>query len=111
MNPTDVYWQAPKDYFPQNFLKPITNTLMSYVRSKEQTGPIILYFYPADFTPGCTAQACSYKCSSLSRKGLYTLRDISYSLNKPPIGRVVLYIEWYPQVSYLRGMKTSSNCL
>ena len=26
-----------------------------------QTGPIILYFYPADFTPGCTAQACSFR--------------------------------------------------
>src|ERR1043166_7754621 len=21
-------------------------------------GPLILYFYPADFTPGCTRQAC-----------------------------------------------------
>ncbi|MEM9166178.1 MAG: peroxiredoxin [Planctomycetota bacterium] len=21
-------------------------------------GPLVLYFYPADFTPGCTAQAC-----------------------------------------------------
>lgn len=21
-------------------------------------GPVVLYFYPADFTPGCTAQAC-----------------------------------------------------
>ncbi len=23
-----------------------------------ESGPIVLYFYPADFTPGCTAQAC-----------------------------------------------------
>ena len=23
-----------------------------------QAGPLILYFYPADFTPGCTKQAC-----------------------------------------------------
>lgn len=23
-----------------------------------QSGPLILYFYPADFTPGCTRQAC-----------------------------------------------------
>ena len=23
-----------------------------------ETGPAVLYFYPADFTPGCTAQAC-----------------------------------------------------
>jgi thioredoxin-dependent peroxiredoxin len=24
-------------------------------------GPLILYFYPADFTPGCTAEACSLR--------------------------------------------------
>lgn len=23
-----------------------------------RTGPVILYFYPADFTPGCTREAC-----------------------------------------------------
>lgn len=26
-----------------------------------QTGPIILYFYPADFTPGCTREACEIR--------------------------------------------------
>jgi peroxiredoxin Q/BCP len=26
-----------------------------------QNGPLILYFYPADFTPGCTAEACSIR--------------------------------------------------
>ena len=26
-----------------------------------QTGPLILYFYPADFTPGCTKEACSFR--------------------------------------------------
>lgn len=25
------------------------------------TGALILYFYPADFTPGCTAEACSLR--------------------------------------------------
>ena len=24
-------------------------------------GPLILYFYPADFTPGCTREACSFR--------------------------------------------------
>lgn len=24
-------------------------------------GPIVLYFYPADFTPGCTKEACSFR--------------------------------------------------
>ena len=26
-----------------------------------EDGPLILYFYPADFTPGCTAEACSIR--------------------------------------------------
>lgn len=26
-----------------------------------QDGPVILYFYPADFTPGCTQQACAIR--------------------------------------------------
>lgn len=25
------------------------------------TGPVLLYFYPADFTPGCTKEACSIR--------------------------------------------------
>ena len=24
-------------------------------------GPLILYFYPADFTPGCTREACDLR--------------------------------------------------
>ena len=26
-----------------------------------QNGPLILYFYPADFTPGCTREACNIR--------------------------------------------------
>jgi peroxiredoxin Q/BCP len=26
-----------------------------------RNGPLILYFYPADFTPGCTREACSLR--------------------------------------------------
>jgi len=26
-----------------------------------QSGPLILYFYPADFTPGCTREACAIR--------------------------------------------------
>ena len=26
-----------------------------------EAGPLILYFYPADFTPGCTMEACSMR--------------------------------------------------
>ncbi len=35
-------------------------------------GPLILYFYPADFTPGCTREACSIRDlhDSISSVGL-----------------------------------------
>ncbi|MFU8822421.1 MAG: peroxiredoxin [Gammaproteobacteria bacterium] len=26
-----------------------------------QDGPVVLYFYPADFTPGCTKEACTIR--------------------------------------------------
>ena len=26
-----------------------------------EDGPVVLYFYPADFTPGCTKEACSIR--------------------------------------------------
>ena len=26
-----------------------------------ESGPVLLYFYPADFTPICTAQACAFR--------------------------------------------------
>ena len=31
------------------------------LRDLLKTGPLILYFYPADFTPGCTKEACSLR--------------------------------------------------
>ena len=42
------------------------------------SGPVILYFYPADFTPGCTREACSIRDIHLeiSRAGL-TVAGIS----------------------------------
>jgi peroxiredoxin Q/BCP len=35
-------------------------------------GPLILYFYPADFTPGCTKEACTFRDlqTDLVRAGL-----------------------------------------
>jgi peroxiredoxin Q/BCP len=34
-----------------------THTLKSLLAD----GPLILYFYPADFTPGCTKEACTFR--------------------------------------------------
>ncbi|HEY4340453.1 MAG TPA: peroxiredoxin [Steroidobacteraceae bacterium] len=31
------------------------------LRDLLRNGPLILYFYPADFTPGCTREACSLR--------------------------------------------------
>jgi thioredoxin-dependent peroxiredoxin len=31
------------------------------LKSLLSRGPLILYFYPADFTPGCTKEACSFR--------------------------------------------------
>ena len=34
-----------------------TRTLAEFLKH----GPLIVYFYPADFTPGCTKEACSIR--------------------------------------------------
>ncbi|MEO7774983.1 MAG: peroxiredoxin [Steroidobacteraceae bacterium] len=41
-------------------------------------GPLVLYFYPADFTPGCTREACAFAAldPELQRHGL-TIAGIS----------------------------------
>lgn len=44
-----------------NFTLPSTNR-PEFTLYKEE-GPIILYFYPKDFTPGCTKEACSFRDS------------------------------------------------
>jgi peroxiredoxin Q/BCP len=31
------------------------------LQSLLKDGPLILYFYPADFTPGCTKEACTFR--------------------------------------------------
>src|SRR5512139_891108 len=31
------------------------------LKSLLEKGPLILYFYPADFTPGCTKEACTFR--------------------------------------------------
>ena len=46
------------------------------------TGAIILYFYPADFTPGCTRQACAFRDlhAEIQKAGL---RVVGISPQKP----------------------------
>jgi peroxiredoxin Q/BCP len=42
------------------------------IRSEEliARGPVVLYFYPRDFTPGCTQQACLFRDAFEELQGL-----------------------------------------
>jgi peroxiredoxin Q/BCP len=47
--------RAPEFTLPDQSDQSVSlSTLLRY-------GPLILYFYPADFTPGCTREACSFR--------------------------------------------------
>jgi len=47
--------RAPEFTLPDQSEQSVSlSTLLRY-------GPLILYFYPADFTPGCTREACSMR--------------------------------------------------
>jgi len=50
----------PGDVAPE-FILPDENGDEVSLSRLLQTGPIILYFYPADFTPGCTKEACAIR--------------------------------------------------
>ena len=50
----------PGDVAPE-FILPDENGAELSLSQLLQAGPVILYFYPADFTPGCTAQACNLR--------------------------------------------------
>ncbi len=52
-----------------------------------QDGPLILYFYPADFTPGCTKEACA-------------IRDIHDDIQK--VGLQIVGVSPQDEESHLR---------
>ena len=47
--------RAPEFTLPDHDDRPVSLTTLLH------RGPLILYFYPADFTPGCTREACSIR--------------------------------------------------
>ena len=51
----DLGGRAPEFTLPDHTGQPVS--LSTLLRS----GPLILYFYPADFTPGCTKEACAIR--------------------------------------------------
>jgi len=44
-----------------DFILPDENGNEVSLSSLLEDGPLILYFYPADFTPGCTREACAFR--------------------------------------------------
>ena len=51
----DIGGRAPEFTLPDHTGQPASlSTLL-------RTGPLIVYFYPADFTPGCTKEACTIR--------------------------------------------------
>ncbi len=50
----------PGDLAPEFFLSDENGNEVSLTQLL-QLGPIILYFSPADFTPGCTKEACTFR--------------------------------------------------
>jgi peroxiredoxin Q/BCP len=44
-----------------DFIAPNQNDEPVALTDLLKNGPLILYFYPADFTPGCTREACSLR--------------------------------------------------
>jgi len=43
------------------FILPDENGIDVSLADLLNDGPLILYFYPADFTPGCTQEACDFR--------------------------------------------------
>lgn len=43
------------------FILPDDNGAETSLSGLLEEGPLILYFYPADFTPGCTKEACAIR--------------------------------------------------
>lgn len=51
---------SPGDTAP-DFTLPDHDGRKRSLRELQAGGPLILYFYPADFTPGCTKEACDLR--------------------------------------------------
>lgn len=45
--------------------------------------PVVLYFYPKDFTPGCTREACSFRDAHGDLVGVHDARVIGVSRDSP----------------------------
>ncbi|MCH8930253.1 MAG: peroxiredoxin [Proteobacteria bacterium] len=51
----EISEQAPRFTLPDQTGKPVS------LQGLLENGPLVLYFYPTDFTPGCTKEACTIR--------------------------------------------------
>ena len=51
----EISEQAPRFTLPDQTGEPVS------LQGLLENGPVVLYFYPADFTPGCTREACTIR--------------------------------------------------
>jgi len=55
LNMLEIGQQAPQFALPDQAGKPVS------LKGLLENGPLVVYFYPADFTPGCTKEACTIR--------------------------------------------------
>ncbi|MCD5347970.1 thioredoxin-dependent thiol peroxidase [Agromyces sp. S2-1-8] len=58
--------------------------------SDHRGGPVIVYFYPAAFTPGCTTEACDF------RENLASFQSAGYTvlgISPDPVSRIAEFAE------------------
>jgi peroxiredoxin Q/BCP len=55
LNMLEIGQQAPQFTLPDQAGKPVS------LQGLLENGPLVVYFYPADFTPGCTKEACTIR--------------------------------------------------
>lgn len=54
-----------------------------FTLSSARGRPLVLYFYPRDFTPGCTREACSFRDAHEELVGVHGARVIGVSRDSP----------------------------
>lgn len=78
----------PGQFAPDFALPDATGAVRSL--SEHHGGPVIVYFYPAAFTPGCTTEACDFRENLASFQGAgYTVLGIS----PDPVARLAEFAE------------------
>ncbi len=75
-----------------DFSLPSTNGEVFCLSQNQKNKPCILYFYPKDFTPGCTKEACQFRDSFEYFRGLEI--DV-YGISKDNIDSHIKFKEKY----------------